>query len=198
MHYLECPGCRRGPYQRASALVEHIEKGQCTRISSNELEEARKRKLLFVQKLKAITNEPVKMDFTAYLPSIESQSSALTASEWNYNPGAEAPKFRNTDFPLLPGQQPLWRPDAPPGSVGSTPMTEEDIAAEWWNDTEPLFANAALKTPTAEVLEAATAPNARDVYEAQDINHPSHHQFNVGRYKNEITDRWDCPREFCL
>ncbi|KAH7318187.1 hypothetical protein B0I35DRAFT_478720 [Stachybotrys elegans] len=64
---LDCPGCTKGPYPRLGNLLHHIETGECTSLSLSELERMRIKKLDFVRKLRALTNDTVKSDYSAYV-----------------------------------------------------------------------------------------------------------------------------------
>ncbi|CAH0040652.1 unnamed protein product [Clonostachys solani] len=64
---LQCPGCDQGPFTRLAQLVEHIEKGHCPRLSADTLDDVRAKKMDFAKKLVALTNEPLKHDFSSYL-----------------------------------------------------------------------------------------------------------------------------------
>ncbi|VUC33266.1 unnamed protein product [Clonostachys rosea] len=66
---LECPGCNRGPFTRLAQFVEHIERGLCPRFSTDTLDNVRAQKMDFAKKLVALTNEPLKHDFSSYLQS---------------------------------------------------------------------------------------------------------------------------------
>ncbi|CAI6096813.1 unnamed protein product [Clonostachys chloroleuca] len=72
---LVCPGCNHGPFTRLAQLVEHIEKGHCPRLSADTLDDVRAKKMEFAKKLVALTNEPLKHDFSSYLQSKAEMSS---------------------------------------------------------------------------------------------------------------------------
>lgn len=50
-------------------LVAHIEKGGCRRMDAELLDQLREKKMEFTKGLKQMTNEPIKHDFSVYLPS---------------------------------------------------------------------------------------------------------------------------------
>ena len=143
------------------------------------------------------------MDFTSCLPMSESQALAEAAAatkEWGYEPQVEPTLFRDDDFPALPNYRPQQNPYAlPPGDSTGTTMTEQKGAMDFWGDGGSKLSDAAAaQSPTAGLLRIATAPNAREVHDAQDLHDPSHDGFNVSRYINEYTGRYDCPRVYCL
>lgn len=50
-------------------LVAHLEKGGCSKMNAELLDQLREQKMEFTKGLKQMTNEPIKHDFSGYLPS---------------------------------------------------------------------------------------------------------------------------------
>ncbi|KAM3458944.1 hypothetical protein MY3296_000091 [Beauveria thailandica] len=101
-HNLHCPGCERGPFARVGLLVAHIERGQCTRISSNDLTMLRETKLDFHRELAKRSGEPIKGSFANYM-------STMHVPQWVgvvEAPSAETPgELSEESFPVLPRKE---------------------------------------------------------------------------------------------
>lgn len=70
-----------GPFTRLAGLIEHIEKGHCPKISGDTLDNAREKKMEFAKKLVALTNEPLKHDFSSFLHGKNDKVGQPKASE---------------------------------------------------------------------------------------------------------------------
>ncbi|RDA93016.1 hypothetical protein CP533_0720 [Ophiocordyceps camponoti-saundersi (nom. inval.)] len=55
---LVCRACGMGPFSRASGLIDHIEKGQCTKLSIDAIEQKREKKSEFARCLQLVSGSP--------------------------------------------------------------------------------------------------------------------------------------------
>ncbi|PNP53514.1 hypothetical protein THARTR1_06208 [Trichoderma harzianum] len=95
---LDCPGCGQGPFKRLGSLMSHIERGFCTRIDSDLLDELREEKLEFPRRLEQLTKESIKGNYMKYLPS---PNANMSISGWTVE--REPPSFKMVpeEFPDL-------------------------------------------------------------------------------------------------
>lgn len=55
------------------------------------------------------------------------------------------------------------------------------------------------KAPSSESQQtpAPTVPSAIDMYHSENRDDPSHPDFNVARYLNKYSEKYECPNMFC-
>ncbi|KAJ3509328.1 hypothetical protein NM208_g15683 [Fusarium decemcellulare] len=177
---LDCPGCGKGPFVRLGGLMSHIQQ-DCPSLDISGLENLRESKLEFSNNLTALTKDKVKNNYTAYMPS--SYGGSICDSESK----AESFVLEENAFPALSSADPR-----------ASKREQENVAPWEWNEEKNLFPEAPpAQKPTTEQLKAATAPNARALYEAMDPHDPSHPGFNVARYYSPYMDKYGCPVTGC-
>ncbi|KAF4988602.1 hypothetical protein FDECE_14980 [Fusarium decemcellulare] len=177
---LDCPGCGKGPFVRLGGLMSHIQQ-DCPSLDISGLENLRESKLEFSNNLTALTKDKVKNNYTAYMPS--SYGGSICDSESK----AESFALEENAFPALSSTDPR-----------AAKREQENVAPWEWNEEKNLFPEAPpAQKPTTEQLKAATAPNARALYEAMDPHDPSHPGFNVARYYSPYMDKYGCPVTGC-
>ncbi|XWX00349.1 hypothetical protein V2A60_008369 [Cordyceps javanica] len=99
VQHLHCPGCKRGPFDRVGALVGHIERGQCTRITSEDLVQLRETKLDFHRELEERSDEPIKGSYASYMSEMRVPRWAdVVEAPSDKTPG----DVTEADFPALP------------------------------------------------------------------------------------------------
>lgn len=153
----------------------------------------REKKLSFQRRLEEITQEPVKMNFADYVtPDIgaswlgktEAAPMESVCSDTDFpqlhsegNNGSDTNEFKkvNNSASDVPFQ----------GAWGTA-----DVTSVWGSTNTPI-------QPTADELEAATAPGPRMAYDQRDIDDPDHPSFNAARYYCDILEKFNCPKVGC-
>ncbi|KAH7165741.1 putative C2H2 finger domain protein [Dactylonectria macrodidyma] len=189
---LDCPACGQGPFIRLGALMQHLE-GNCHQVDFSVLDEMREKKLEFPNKLAALTEEPVKANYAAYMPSANTCGSS---SAWVTSGEPDTFLLSKSEFPSLskqPSHVSTQKADKRQNETGK----ENTLASKW--GTKKLFEDGPpAQRPTKEQLEAATAPSAKMAFEALDPNHPDHRSFNSARYYCSVTEKFLCPKPRCV
>lgn len=80
---LFCPGCNDGPFLRAAALVAHVEKGYCPKITMDMVNQKREEKSKLARDLQGMVHNPVHGNFYGYIKPSKAKRQLGTA-------GAEA------------------------------------------------------------------------------------------------------------
>lgn len=179
--------------------MQHIE-SECIRINVNTIEEMREKKTSFSQALVTLTKEPLKADYSQYMPS---SSNASIPHEHPVVSQPDPPKLTGHDFPGLP-PKPMDLTDQalPRGGAALWPFpnqSKDQPPSKWGTKTaKDLFPNApAVQRPTQEQLAVARAPNAKAEYLSLDPDDPDNPGFNVGRYYDRFSDKFQCPKLSC-
>lgn len=149
------------------------------------IETIREQKMEFSKALVAATNEPLKSNYSSYMPSAASE----TASNNTWAAGDSARRFKveQKEFPNLGFS-----------SSGPQMRNKENDKENDWNKGKNLFPNApAAEKPTQQQLQQSTAPNARAAYDLLSVDNPDHPNFNVARYSCQFTGKFNCPVTTC-
>lgn len=174
--------------------MSHIETGECVRINKEVLDTVREKKLAFAQKLEKLTGQPVKNNYQSFVSPAPDASSLHSLT-----PRDDPVPFvlHRSEFPGLPGNSAATRRTETDDDSNDFGQSATDVTD--WGKKENLFPDApAAKRPTADLLKALTAPSGRIKFAQEDPDHPSHVNYNVGRYYCEYSDRYNCPKTGCL
>ncbi|KAH7151992.1 putative C2H2 finger domain protein [Dactylonectria estremocensis] len=189
---LDCPACGQGPFIRLGALMQHLE-GNCHSVDSSILTEMREQKLEFPNKLVALTDETVKSNYAAYMPSAGSTCGANSA--WTTSNEPNISWSNKKEFPSL-SKQPSRVGTQKDGNRQNELQKGNKLASKW--GTKKLFPDAPpAQQPTKEQLKGASAPSARMDFEALNLDNPDHRNFNSARYYCSVTEKFLCPRPGC-
>ncbi|KAL6876041.1 RNA polymerase III transcription factor IIIC subunit domain-containing protein [Trichoderma longibrachiatum] len=187
---LECPGCGQGPFKRLGALIDHIERGFCTRIDTSVLDKLREEKLEFPRRLQELTKEPVKGNYTKYMPSTTAGS---TISGWNMDKEPTSFKLIEEEFPGLSDTE-----------EGGAQLTETTS----WSKSKPrtgggngnVEAQPVLRPPFRPAKQTARPsfrPGVTTITAGMDPDDPDCPSFNAARYYCMYTDKYNCPKRLC-
>ncbi|KAL7811733.1 RNA polymerase III transcription factor IIIC subunit domain-containing protein [Trichoderma aethiopicum] len=187
---LECPGCGQGPFKRLGALIDHIERGFCTRIDTSVLDKLREEKLEFPRRLQELTKEPVKGNYTKYMPSTTAGS---TISGWNMDKEPASFNLIEEEFPGLSDTE-----------EGGAQLTETTS----WSKSKPrtgggngnIEAKHGLRLPFQPAKQAARPsfrPGVTTITAGMDPDDPDCPSFNAARYYCMYTDKYNCPKRLC-
>ncbi|KAL6830976.1 RNA polymerase III transcription factor IIIC subunit domain-containing protein [Trichoderma sp. SZMC 28015] len=175
---IDCPGCGQGPFKRLGSLMSHIERGFCTRIDSDLLDELREEKLEFPRRLEQLTKESIMGNYMKYLPSPNADNSI---SGWHVE--KEQPSFK-----MVPEEFPDLSTTAKAQGPGRLPLRLlSDI-----NRDNNIEAPSSVQRP-----QPIFKSGVNTVVAGMDPDDPNNPSFNVARYRCPITEKWNCPKVPC-
>ncbi|KAK6702154.1 hypothetical protein SNK04_012060 [Fusarium graminearum] len=122
---LYCSGCGKGPFVRVGGLVSHVQ-NECTRLNDKLIESTREKKMEFSNALMAATNEPLKSNYAAFMPSANSKAPSNTS--WTTEDSARPFTIEQKEFPGL----------AASGSSAQA-RNKENTRESDWNKGKNLF-----------------------------------------------------------
>lgn len=159
--------------------MDHIENGDCPRIDSSSLNEAREKKLEFTRQLGALTNEPVKNDFAKFFSVNKPAESFDTAVDKTARESGPA-TMHHSNFPALPGR----KDEA--GSKNAASYGDKhksDAPAQSLSSLKP--------------HDVARPKNDTLLFQSMDPDNPDNPSFSAERYYSEIIERYTCPKLRC-
>lgn len=182
---LNCPGCQAS-FKRAGALMEHLERKGCPRISASALHQQRAEKIEFVEKLQSLSlQSPDPNGYEAKADNFYSANRVFFTSE---------------DFPKVSSQ--AYRDGdskTPDLLTGSDYVPVDELNMGSWGKQEVLFPNATpAHAPTAAQLQALQQPDKKAEHDRDSQFNPRHPRFNAKSNYNPITERYNCPWTKCM
>ncbi|RCI11628.1 hypothetical protein L249_7655 [Ophiocordyceps polyrhachis-furcata BCC 54312] len=187
---LVCRACGMGPFARASGLIGHIEQGQCSRLTMDDIEEQREKKSEFARCLQAVSGSPVRNDFSKYMGGFSTASSGAGGGS------TVAEEEHQVDKLLMPVFEQKQQRDEPVIAGLADKAVVEQQQAE-----RPLVAGLVdkpvVQNQQQQLPLASTGQQPVKVFESMDRDHPDHPSFNSRRYYNSYAQAYVCPKLSC-